>query len=44
LWVARYLLARVSEAFGAKVSFDPKPIPGKSAGNPTHVNQKLQIT
>lgn len=28
LWLARYLLHRVAEEFGAKVSFDPKPIPG----------------
>lgn len=28
LWVSRFLLHRVAEEFGTKVSFDPEPIPG----------------
>jgi len=26
LWMSRYLLHRIAEAFGAKASFAPKPI------------------
>jgi len=38
LWIARYLLHRVAEEFGAKVSFDPKPIPGDWNGAGLHSN------
>ncbi|KAM7210076.1 hypothetical protein V8F06_014540 [Rhypophila decipiens] len=38
LWVARYLLARVAEDFGAKVSLHPKPIPGDWNGAGLHSN------
>ncbi|KAK1758591.1 putative glutamine synthetase [Echria macrotheca] len=38
LWIARYLLARVAEEFGAKVSFEPKPIPGDWNGAGLHTN------
>ncbi|EGO60560.1 hypothetical protein NEUTE1DRAFT_115773 [Neurospora tetrasperma FGSC 2508] len=38
LWLARFLLHRVSEEFGAKVSFDPKPIPGDWNGAGLHTN------
>lgn len=38
LWLSRYLLARVAEEFGAKVSFDPKPIPGDWNGAGLHTN------
>ncbi|KAK1772646.1 glutamine synthetase [Phialemonium atrogriseum] len=38
LWVARFLLYRVAEEFGAKVSFDPKPIPGEWNGAGLHSN------
>ena len=38
LWIARYLLHRVAEEFGAKVSFDPKPIPGDWNGAGLHTN------
>lgn len=38
LWVSRYFLHRVAEEFGAKVSFDPKPIPGDWNGAGLHSN------
>ena len=28
LWIARYIMGRVSELFGVVVSIDPKPIQG----------------
>ena len=38
LWLARFLLHRVAEEFGAKVSVDPKPIPGDWNGAGLHSN------
>lgn len=38
LWLARFLLHRVSEEFGAKVSLHPKPIPGDWNGAGLHSN------
>jgi glutamine synthetase len=38
LWVSRWLLHRVAEEFGAKVSFQPKPIPGDWNGAGLHTN------
>ncbi|XP_015747763.1 PREDICTED: glutamine synthetase-like [Acropora digitifera] len=38
LWMSRYILHRVSEDFGFKVSFDPKPIPGDWNGAGAHTN------
>ncbi|KAK8056617.1 glutamine synthetase-like protein [Apiospora rasikravindrae] len=38
LWMARFLLHRVAEEFGAKVSFQPKPIPGDWNGAGLHSN------
>ena len=38
LWVARFLLHRVAEEFGAKVSFHPKPISGDWNGAGLHTN------
>ncbi|KAI0134793.1 glutamine synthetase [Xylariales sp. AK1849] len=38
LWLARFLLARVAEEFGAKVSLNPKPIPGDWNGAGLHSN------
>ncbi|KAI9797569.1 MAG: glutamate--ammonia ligase [Candelina submexicana] len=38
LWMARFLLHRVAEEFGAKISFSPKPIPGPWNGAGLHAN------
>ncbi|CAH0026119.1 unnamed protein product [Clonostachys rhizophaga] len=38
LWVARFILYRVAEDFGAKVSVHPKPIPGDWNGAGLHSN------
>jgi glutamine synthetase len=38
LWIARYLLHRVAEEFGVKISFHPKPIPGDWNGAGLHTN------
>ncbi|KAI1848032.1 hypothetical protein JX265_002036 [Neoarthrinium moseri] len=38
LWLARFLLSRVAEEFGAKVSVDPKPMPGDWNGAGLHSN------
>jgi len=38
LWMSRFLLHRISEEFGAKVTFAPKPIPGDWNGAGLHSN------
>ena len=38
LWLARFLLHRIAEEFGIKVSFHPKPIPGDWNGAGLHTN------
>lgn len=38
LWMARYLLHRLSEEFGVAVSFHPKIIPGDVGACGGHVN------
>jgi len=38
LWMSRFLLHRIAEEFGAKVSFHPKPIPGDWNGAGLHTN------
>lgn len=38
MWMARFLLARIAEEFGAKISLSPKPIPGDWNGAGLHTN------
>jgi glutamine synthetase len=38
LWVSRYIMHRVCEDFGVRVSFDPKPIAGDWNGSGAHCN------
>ncbi|XP_071705592.1 glutamine synthetase-like isoform X1 [Rutidosis leptorrhynchoides] len=38
LWVARYILERITEIAGVVVTFDPKPIPGDWNGAGAHTN------
>ena len=38
LWVARYLINRISEKYGVSVSFENKPIPGDWNGAGMHTN------
>ncbi|KAL9619525.1 MAG: hypothetical protein Q9160_005888 [Pyrenula sp. 1 TL-2023] len=38
LWMSRFFLQRIGEEFGAKVTFNPKPIPGDWNGAGLHTN------
>ncbi|XAR49484.1 Glutamate--ammonia ligase [Bertholletia excelsa] len=38
LWMARYILERITEIAGVVLSFDPKPIPGDWNGAGAHTN------
>jgi len=38
MWMSRWLLHRIAEEFGAKISFSPKPIPGDWNGAGLHTN------
>src|SRR5271155_582682 len=38
MWVSRWLLHRIAEEFGVKVTFKPKPIPGDWNGAGLHTN------
>ncbi|CAN6478183.1 unnamed protein product [Victoria cruziana] len=38
LWIARYILERITEIAGVVLSFDPKPIPGDWNGAGAHTN------
>jgi glutamine synthetase len=37
-WVARYLLERVAEGYGASINLDPKPVKGDWNGSGMHAN------
>ncbi|KAL4347119.1 hypothetical protein GQ457_17G004970 [Hibiscus cannabinus] len=38
IWIARYILERITEIAGVVLSFDPKPIPGDWNGAGAHTN------
>jgi glutamine synthetase len=38
MWISRWLLHRVAEEFGVKVTFNPKPVPGDWNGAGLHTN------
>ena len=38
LWISRYILHRVSEEYGVRISLDPKPLEGDWNGSGCHVN------
>ncbi|KAM0879661.1 hypothetical protein ACQ4PT_034084 [Festuca glaucescens] len=40
VWVARYILERITEIAGVVVTFDPKPIPGDWNGAGAHTNYR----
>ena len=43
LWISRFLLHRVAEDFGIRVTFDPKPVPGDWNGAGAHCNYRCVL-
>ncbi|KAJ5949566.1 glutamate--ammonia ligase [Penicillium verhagenii] len=44
LWMSRFILHRVAEEFGVRISFDPKPIKGEWNGAGLHTNVSTAST
>jgi len=42
IWLSRYIMQRVCEDFGVRVSYDPKPIPGDWNGTGAHTNYSTE--
>jgi glutamine synthetase len=43
LWVARYIMERITEEFGYQVSLHPKPIPGNWNPSGCHTSKLLKL-